>query len=189
MTINRNVQRALAGLAMLASVACSAEQPDSGKDQAARGVHTEGAVVVEEFVSRTPGAKIYSQPPRDSSISLRNIGDTTALVDSKSGDMLLTQEADRERHIMYFAYITKDRELVRVFMTQWGGGTYKKWKVFPIRVWNIEEAKKITPAVDAARPRATIERFAKFLSSWPDFKDRKGVFMVIDAPVSEVDPL
>lgn len=189
MTMEKNVQRALACMAMFASAACSAEQPGSGREQAAHRVRTEGAVEVEEFVSKTPGAKIYPQPPRNLKIVLKGIDDKIALVDTGTGDMLLSQEADRERHIMYFAYVTKDRELVRMFMTQWGGGTYKKWRVYPIRVWNVEEAKQISPAVEAARPRATFERFAVFLSSWPDFKDREGVFMVIDAPVSEVDPL
>lgn len=84
----------------------------------------------------------------------------------------------------------KNDELVRVFMTQLGGGSYRdRWKVFPIRLWNIEEAKDVTPEVRAAQERATIGRLADFISAKPDWRDKKSAFMIIDAPISEEDPL
>jgi hypothetical protein len=161
---------------------------DSDRDE--RSKPNEMSTERQEFVSRTPGAKHYPQPPRDPSASWTGIDNKIAIVDQRTGDMLLSQTADRERRILYFAYVTKDRELVRVFMTQWGGGSdATSWKTFPIRVWNIEEASKVTPAVAEARERATIERFAQLLSSWPDFQEGETRFVVIDAPVSEIDPL
>lgn len=149
-------------------------------------------VEMQEYVSKTPAAKVYMQQARDPNIVLKPIGEKGGAVqiDTKTGDKLLMQTADRERRINYYAYTTKNDELVRVFMTQFGAGSYgNRWKVFPIRVWNIEEAKRVTPAVEAAQKRATLERFAEFISSEPDWIGRENAFMVIDAPVSEVDPL
>ena len=169
-------------LPMLAACSDKSEPNESSEKMA------EKEAPVEEYVSKTPGAKIYMQPPSDPNIVWRGIDNKIALIDEKSGDMVLSQVADRERRIMHLAYVTKDRELVRTFMTQWGGGTYaRRWKVFPIRVWNIEEARKLTPDAEAALPRATLEHFAQFMASWPNFGDTP--FMLIDAPVSEEDPL
>lgn len=180
------------GLALVAMTIVGCDQKKSerrGKKLSSKSVMVE-VKPVEEFISKTPNARIIMQPSNDPHIVIKNVSDKIAFIDVMSGDMLLMQEADGERRIEYFAYVTKDRDLVRVFMTQFGGGHYgKKWKVFPIRVWNIEDPKHLAPAAAAARPRATLERLAKFLSSDPDFKDKPKSFMLIDAPVSAQDPL
>ena len=185
-------ENAFVGFAAVALFLAGCGERDTDREGSFSAKHISASEVknVDEFVSKTIGAKIYPQPPQNSQIVLKNIGDRSALVDMQTGDMLLSQEADRERRIMYFAYVTKDRKLVRVFMTQWGGGSYgRRWKTYPIRLWNTEEAKITTPEVVEARSRATISKFAQFLSSWPDFKGKDRFFMIIDAPVSETDPL
>ena len=92
------------------------------RDQRRSIAVAEKVVILEEFVSKTPGAKLYPQPARDLKINWKNINNEMALVDTVTGDAILSQDADRERRILYFAYVTKDRELVRIFSTQWGGG-------------------------------------------------------------------
>ena len=75
---------------------------------------------VQEYVSKTPGAKIYIQPSRDPEIIWTGIDNKIVLVDEVTGDTILSQEVDRERGLVYHAYTTKDGEPVRIFMTQWG---------------------------------------------------------------------
>ena len=106
-----------AALAALAMSACGESLPGKQEEQQTSEV--------QDYVSKTPGAKIYMQPAPDRNIVLKSEGmrGGGVQVDTETGDKVRMQDADRERNIIYFAYSTLDDELVRAFMTQYGGGS------------------------------------------------------------------
>ncbi|MEO9827734.1 MAG: hypothetical protein ABJF50_25355 [Paracoccaceae bacterium] len=126
---------------------------------------------VREYVSKTPEAQIFDQTPRDPSIIWTDIDSKIALVDKLTGDTILAQVVDREQRLIYLAYVTREGKPVRVFTTQLGEDRHGvRWEKFPIRVWNGSEFEHSTDSIKEAGKRATLERLAQFISSWPDWE-------------------
>jgi hypothetical protein len=141
-----------------------------------------------ERAKRLEGAPRYLRPPVDPNIEVTEVNGKRALIDKKTGDLLIVQTIDRERLLEDYRFTTKDMDLVCIFMTQMNLGSYDLGSEYPVRVWNIEESADQSPKIREARKRISFERFTQFLSSDPEFKSSTKI-VVIDAPVSEDRPL
>lgn len=97
----------VAGSSAIGLAGCSA---DAGADRDdARASDGEEVVEIKEYVSKTPGAKVYMQPAPDPNIVLRAEGmrGGGVYIDTVTGDRVRAQTADRERRNTYYAYSTK----------------------------------------------------------------------------------
>lgn len=127
-------------------------------------------------------SKTYLRPSQGPDIYAGGVDNRIAMFDRKTGDYLLTRTVDRERFLMDFDLMTKDGELVCTIKTQFGGGIALDWQVYPVRVYDIREITQSSDA-DGNRKCISVQRFAKFLTAFPDFSEGpKHNFVVIDAP-------
>ncbi|MEO9827735.1 MAG: hypothetical protein ABJF50_25360 [Paracoccaceae bacterium] len=85
-------------LSAIALAGCSPSNDEVEAQEAGEGQVED----MKEYVSKTPGATIYMQPKPDPNIVLqpKGIRGGGVFVDSKTGDKVRMQDADRERNIM-----------------------------------------------------------------------------------------
>jgi hypothetical protein len=143
---------------------------------------------MRELVKTRP---TYLRPKNDPDIYLSSMDNRTAMVDTKTGDFIIGQETDRERMIRDYRFTTKSGKLVCIFMVQVGTGAQgTKSDPVPYRVFHIEESATQTPEVKEARKRISFQRFAEFMTAFPDYaEDSSRQFVVIDAPLEEGEQL